>query len=273
MNIVFAFVIAGVIYLVGLPVPVNPSIIGYVEPNSPEAKLGIQAGDKIVEVNGKAVKSWQDVQMTAALARTNVMPVVIVRDGVSKTYILTAKNNEQLGLKVLNLDPQDHPQILQILSGTPADKFEIHMAEFRTFVTDTMLEFVRRCPDGAVLTIESLMRTVTPICTMAIALGLHVRVGVEDNLWRRKGERITSVQQVEQMVRIARELNREVATGEEAKRIYQIGTYWKDADEALAKLGWPPNRRPGQRGFPIPGSAPAVAAQPGSAPRKSKIAA
>ena len=50
-----------------------------------------------------------------------------------------------------------------------------------------MLEFVRRCPDGAVLTIESLMRTVTPICTMAIALGLHVRVGAEDNLWRKKG--------------------------------------------------------------------------------------
>jgi uncharacterized protein (DUF849 family) len=117
-----------------------------------------------------------------------------------------------------------------------------------------MLEFVQRCPDGAVLTIESLMRTVPPICTMAIALGLHVRVGVEDNLWHRKGERFTSVQQVEQMVRIARELGREVATGEEAKRIYQIGTYWHDTDEALANLGWPPNRQPGQRGFLVPGS-------------------
>jgi uncharacterized protein (DUF849 family) len=114
-----------------------------------------------------------------------------------------------------------------------------------------MLEFVRRCPDGAVLTIESLMRTVPPICTMAVALGLHVRVGVEDNLWRKKGERFTSVQQVEQMVRIARELGRDVATGEEAKRIYKIGTYYKSADEALAHLGWPPNRRPGQRGFPL----------------------
>lgn len=112
-----------------------------------------------------------------------------------------------------------------------------------------MLEFVRRCPDGAVLTIESLMRTVPPICTMAIALGLHVRVGVEDNLWKRKGERFTSVQQVEQMVRIARELGREVATGEEAKRIYKIGTYYKDSDDALAHLGWPPNRLTGQRGF------------------------
>ena len=114
-----------------------------------------------------------------------------------------------------------------------------------------MLEFVRRVPDGAVLTIESLMRTVPPICTMAVALGLHVRVGVEDNLWRRKGERFTSVQQVEQMVRIARELGRDVATGEEARSIYRIGTYYQNTEEALAQLGWPPNRLPGQRGFPV----------------------
>jgi hypothetical protein len=81
------------------------------------------------------------------------------------------------------------------------------------------------------------------------------------------------VQQVEQMVRIARELGREVASGEEAKRIYQIGTYWKDADEALAKLGWPPNRRPGQRGFLVPGSTPAVAAPSPSPARKSAVVA
>jgi hypothetical protein len=114
-----------------------------------------------------------------------------------------------------------------------------------------MLEFVRRCPDGAVLTIESIMRTVIPVCTIAVALGLHVRVGVEDNLWRRKGQRITTVEQIEQMVRIAREIGRDVATGEEAKRIYKIGTYYRDAEEALAQLGWPPNRLPGQRGFPV----------------------
>ena len=38
------------------------------------------------------------------------------------------------------------------------------------------------------------------------------------------------------MVRIAREIGRDVATGEEAKRIYKIGTYYKNADEALAQL-------------------------------------
>ena len=61
MNVVFAFAIATAIYFVGLPIPVNPAIIGYVEPNSAEAKLGIQEGDRIVAVNGKPVKTWQDV--------------------------------------------------------------------------------------------------------------------------------------------------------------------------------------------------------------------
>jgi hypothetical protein len=50
-------------------------------------------------------------------------------------------------------------------------------------------------------------------------------------------------------VRIAGELGREVATGKEAREIYQLDEYWGSADEALAKLGYAPNRRPGQRGF------------------------
>ncbi len=114
-----------------------------------------------------------------------------------------------------------------------------------------MMEFVRRVPAGAVLTIESIMRNVLPLNTMAIAMGLHVRVGIEDNLWGRKGERMTSVQQVEQMVRISRELHREVATGAQAKAIYRIGEHYASADETLARLGWAPNRQPGERGAPL----------------------
>lgn len=114
-----------------------------------------------------------------------------------------------------------------------------------------MMEFIRRTPPGAVLTIESIMRNVLPLNTMAIAMGLHVRVGIEDNLWGRKGERITSVQQIEQTVRIARELYREVASGAQAKAIYKIGEQYKSADETLGRLGYLPNRAPGQRGMPL----------------------
>jgi uncharacterized protein (DUF849 family) len=110
-----------------------------------------------------------------------------------------------------------------------------------------MMEFINRCPEHAVLTIESIMRNVLPLNTMAIAMGLHVRVGIEDNLWGRKGERMTSVAQVEQLARIARELHRELATGEDARRIYRIGQHYADADATLAQVGYAPNRRTGER--------------------------
>jgi len=119
MNVVFAFAIATVIYFVGLPILVNPSVIGEVNPNSPEGKLGITEGDRIVIVNGHAVESWQDVVFETMTAKTNVFPVVIKRSGEQKTYYLTAKANPAGG-KWLDLDPREHPVVGAVESGMPA---------------------------------------------------------------------------------------------------------------------------------------------------------
>ncbi|MBC2641175.1 MULTISPECIES: 3-keto-5-aminohexanoate cleavage protein [unclassified Rhodococcus (in: high G+C Gram-positive bacteria)] len=112
-----------------------------------------------------------------------------------------------------------------------------------------IMNFVQRVPDGACLTLETLMRSVLPVNAMAIAMGLHPRCGNEDTIWGRKGEKMTSVAQIQQLVRVANELGREVATGKEARDIYKIGTSYANADETLAKLGYAPNRRPGHVGF------------------------
>jgi uncharacterized protein (DUF849 family) len=112
-----------------------------------------------------------------------------------------------------------------------------------------MMNFISRVPDGACLTLETLMRSVLPVNTMATAMGLHSRVGNEDTIWSKPGQKITSVQQVEQVVRIAKELGREVATGKEAHDIYRIGETYNSVDETIARLGYAPNRQPGQLGF------------------------
>jgi uncharacterized protein (DUF849 family) len=106
-----------------------------------------------------------------------------------------------------------------------------------------LANFVRAVPDGAVLTLETSMLNVLPVNMMAIALGLHVRCGIEDNLWTQdRKSKMSSVRQVEQLVRLAREFGRDVADGKEAKRIYRIGEFYKNADEALARNGFAPNR-------------------------------
>jgi uncharacterized protein (DUF849 family) len=110
-----------------------------------------------------------------------------------------------------------------------------------------LMEFVNRLPQNAVCTVEGLMRSMYPLITMGIAMGLHVRVGQEDNLWGRKGERATSVQQIEKAVRISEELWRPIATGREAREIYQIGTFYSSVEETLEKNGWLPDLKPGRR--------------------------
>jgi len=61
------------------------------------------------------------------------------------------------------------------------------------------------------------------IATMAIIMGGHCRVGLEDNLFVEKGVYAKSnAEQVERMVKIARELGREVATPDEARKILNL---------------------------------------------------
>ena len=120
MNVVFAFAIATVIYFVGLPVPVSQPIIGKINPASPEGRMGIREGDRVVMVDNKPIKTWEDVMEFTMLARTNLIPVVIEHAGVSNTYNLTATVNEVIGLKTLNLDPREHPVVGAVESGMPA---------------------------------------------------------------------------------------------------------------------------------------------------------
>jgi regulator of sigma E protease len=120
MNMVFAFVLATILYFVGLPVLVNPSVIGYIEPGSAEATLGIQPGDRIVSVNGNAVRTWQDVNQFTVFARTNIIPVGIKRGETTTIYQLEAKASEVLGGKFLNLDPQEHPTVQDASAGMAA---------------------------------------------------------------------------------------------------------------------------------------------------------
>ena len=113
-----------------------------------------------------------------------------------------------------------------------------------------MTNFLQAVPDGAVLTFEAQMNNVLPLNIMAIALGQHVRCGIEDTIWLPdRSRKMSSVEQVEQLVRIAKECGRPVANGKEAREIYKIGTFYKDADETLAKNGFSPNRKAGQKGF------------------------
>jgi uncharacterized protein (DUF849 family) len=114
----------------------------------------------------------------------------------------------------------------------------------------SLANFVRAVPDGAVLTVESSVLNVLPVNMMGIAMGLHVRCGTEDNLWDQgRTAKMGTVAQIEQLVRIAREFGRPIATARQARDISRIGVFYDTVEETLAASGFAPNRNGAQQGF------------------------
>ncbi len=114
----------------------------------------------------------------------------------------------------------------------------------------SLANFVRAVPDGAVLTVEASVLNVLPINLMGIAMGLHVRCGTEDNLWNQtRTRKMGTVEQIEQLVRIAKECSRPIATPAQAREICQIGVFYDTVEESLTRNGFAPNRNGAQQGF------------------------
>lgn len=75
-------------------------------------------------------------------------------------------------------------------------------------------------PADATWTVSGIGRHETPLAAAAIAMGGHVRVGFEDNIYYARGELAKSnAQLVARIVRIAKELGREAASPDEAREI------------------------------------------------------
>ena len=57
-NILFAPLLLMIVYMYGVPVPL--AVVGKLNPGMPAAQAGLQTGDKILAVNGKAIATWDD---------------------------------------------------------------------------------------------------------------------------------------------------------------------------------------------------------------------
>lgn len=75
-------------------------------------------------------------------------------------------------------------------------------------------------PEGSSFTVSGIGRSQFQMAAMSIVMGGHVRVGFEDNVYISKGVPAKSNGElVEKVVRLAKELNREIATPSEAREI------------------------------------------------------
>jgi 3-keto-5-aminohexanoate cleavage enzyme len=83
-------------------------------------------------------------------------------------------------------------------------------------------------PPGSTWCVAGIGKAEVPLSAVAIAMGGHVRVGLEDNLLMPDGSPASNPLLVEKIVRIAREIGREIATPDEARRILSLNPDHRD---------------------------------------------
>ena len=87
----------------------------------------------------------------------------------------------------------------------------------------SLLHLHEHIPDNSTWSIIGIGKGHLPMSMMALAMGGHIRVGLEDNIYYSQGVLAkTNAQFVDRIVRISREYGREIATPAEARGILSI---------------------------------------------------
>jgi 3-keto-5-aminohexanoate cleavage enzyme len=114
------------------------------------------------------------------------------------------ENVKELVRRGVLREPVHYSLVLGIKGGIPATPKMI----------STMVDVI---PEGSSWQVITISKQQVPSTVMAMCQGANIRTGMEDNIYYRKGELVKSnAQLVERMVRIAKEIGREIATVEEA---------------------------------------------------------
>ena len=124
MNIILAFVVMAVVLYQGAAVPAyeeQPPIVGYVMEASPAEQSGIRVGDLILRIGGRPVQTWEELFVTVMPRAERELEVVLRRGLQEVTIQVTPEAQTQFQVGDLGVVPIMQPQILNVMTGDPAD--------------------------------------------------------------------------------------------------------------------------------------------------------
>ena len=151
------------------------------------------------------VHSFPDmVQMAEVMKTHNVKPEI-------ECYDVGMINNAKFLADLGHIEAPPYFQLVMgVLGQIPA-------------TVDNLLHMARCIPSGSPWSVCAVGLNEWPMTTMAIIMGGHVRVGLEDNIYLSQGVPAKSnTELVEKVVRISKELGREIATPDEARAILHL---------------------------------------------------
>jgi len=128
MNILLAIVLLTCVYMVHYEYAAymdQQAVVGYVEPNSPAAKAGVQRGDRLVQIDGVHNPTWEQVSVKELLNPNQPLNFTVQRDNktIQGSVVPVPVTSSEVGSAGWH---PDEPVIVgDIESGLPADRIGI----------------------------------------------------------------------------------------------------------------------------------------------------
>lgn len=113
MNFLLPFLLFfGIFAVSGLTLPVNKPVVGSLMEGYPGAAAGLQAGDRLVSINGRKLEKWNDINSLVQENGPKPGKVVIRRDGREMTLILQPRfDGESKRFLIGVRPPLEHRQL------------------------------------------------------------------------------------------------------------------------------------------------------------------
>ena len=122
-NIIFTVILLIPVFMF-IGTPTNSNVLGEISQNSPAQKAGLMANDKILDINGKKINSWEDILNTLQTTDGKKINITVDRDGKTKDFNIQPQKNEQ-GRYVIGIAPERDKSILNAIPSAFTGTYEM----------------------------------------------------------------------------------------------------------------------------------------------------
>jgi 3-keto-5-aminohexanoate cleavage enzyme len=177
-------------------------------------------GQEMSSLNMGSINIWEDLNIPILRDYVFMNPISRIEKWAKFMY----ENNVKPELEIYDTGMINTAKAL-VREGKLKEPLHIQFVMFGGLscmspTPETLIYCVNQIPDNWTWSVCAPGRYEMQMAALAIIMGGHVRVGMEDNIYLEKGVLAKSnAELVEKVVRIAKELGREIATPDEAREI------------------------------------------------------
>ncbi len=132
MNVLLAIFLVSLVFYIGIQSPKyidDPPVIGWVNEDSPAEKMGLQPGDLILTVGGKAISTWEQAMLYIASSGDKDVDIEVQRSNTSLTMTAKPELIKSLGAGYIGIQPVMKPIVGGLSKGFPAESAGIQAGD------------------------------------------------------------------------------------------------------------------------------------------------